>query len=74
MSRERCFWVTGVVSRYLMGGPVRYDVSGFVAAVVEVAGGGYVCRFCGIHYMELKEYHRFFGLWLISFSESITWS
>ena len=30
-----------------MGGPVRYDVSGFVAAVVEVAGGGYVCRLCG---------------------------
>jgi len=47
VSRERCFWVTGVVSRYLMGGPVGFDVSGFVAAVVEVAGGGFRCRFCG---------------------------
>jgi hypothetical protein len=47
LSVERCYWVTGVISRYLMGKPVRFDVSGFVAKVVEVSGGGYVCRLCG---------------------------
>jgi hypothetical protein len=44
---ERCFWVTGVISRYLMGKPVKYDVSEFAAKVVEVAGGGFRCRLCG---------------------------
>jgi hypothetical protein len=44
---ERCLWVTGVISRYLMGRPVRFDVSGFVSLVVEVSGGGYRCRLCG---------------------------
>jgi hypothetical protein len=47
LSVEKCYWVTGVVSRYLMGGPVGFDVSGFVAAVVERCEGGYRCRLCG---------------------------
>jgi RNase P subunit RPR2 len=39
--------VTGIISRYLMGKPVKYDVSGFVARVAVRVEGGFRCGFCG---------------------------
>jgi hypothetical protein len=71
VSRERCLWVTGVVSRYLMGGPVRYDVSQFVATVVERCEGGYRCRFCGgvfklntlVYHLRRRHCNELLELW-----------
>ena len=47
MSREKCLWVTGVISSYLMGKPIKYDITAFIEEVVEKVEGGYRCRLCG---------------------------
>jgi hypothetical protein len=47
VSREKCLWVTGIISNYLMGKQVKYDVLTLVAELVEHVEGGYMCRFCG---------------------------
>jgi rubredoxin len=58
LSVEKCYWVTGIISRYLMGKPVRFDVSQFVAAVVERCEGGFRCRLCGyVGRVNMLVYH-----------------
>jgi hypothetical protein len=46
MSREKCNWITGMISSHLMGKPVKYDVSALATELVEYAEGGYVCKLC----------------------------
>jgi hypothetical protein len=71
VSREKCLWVTGVISSYLMGKPVKFDVSEFIAEVIEITNEGYKCRFCGgrfrlnvfIHHLRRKHCSQVVEAW-----------
>jgi DNA-directed RNA polymerase subunit RPC12/RpoP len=43
---EKCNWVTGMISSYLMGKDVKYDLPALVAELVEYDEGGYKCKLC----------------------------
>lgn len=46
MSREKCLWVTGMISKHIRGKNVKYDVSELVAELIEHVEGGYRCKLC----------------------------
>jgi len=58
VSGRKCLWVTGLISSYIMGKPVKYDVSELVATIVEATGEGYRCKLCSRHFkLKMIIYH-----------------
>jgi hypothetical protein len=47
MVYDRCSTIASYIVKFLLGRRTPFDVSGLVAVVVEVSGGGCVCRLCG---------------------------